>query len=180
MRISYIAAVMFAGTVTASAMVDSFAQFGGGMPGGGMRGNRNRSDGAAREQLHPPVQDNSPEQIEDRLGMLEEDLHLAANQRAAWQACEEKVLAYAGDLGRERTRGTAGPATLSSLQQIDHAVDIARNRLTALEDIAAATRTLYATLTDQQKSVVDPRLANIITSIAGPAQGGPPRQKGPL
>jgi hypothetical protein len=173
-----IAVAMLIGVVAISTALESFAQFGGGMPGGGMRGNRGRPDSGAREQ-RPPVQDNSPEQIEDRLGMLEEDLQLRADQRAAWQACEEKVMAYAADIGREQARGSPDAATLNSLQQIDHTVDIARNRLTALEDIAAAARTLYGTLTAQQKSVFDPRLANIVASIANPARGGaPPRPKG--
>jgi len=122
-------------------------------------------------------QDNSPEQIEDRLGMLEEDLHLAPGQQAAWQACMDKIAAYATDIGREQTRGSPAAASLSSLQLIDHAVDVSRNRLTALEDIAAAARTLYATLNAQQKSIVDPRLANIVTSISNPVRDSPPRAK---
>jgi hypothetical protein len=171
---------MLIGIVAASTALDSFAQFGGGVPGGGTRGNRGRPDGGTREQ-RPPVQDNSPEQIEDRLGMLEEDLQLRPEQRAAWQACEENIIAYAADIGREQTRGSPGDSTLSSLQQIEHTVDVARNRLTALEDIASAAKTLYGTLTAQQKSIVDPRLANIVSSISNPARGAaPPRPKRPL
>jgi len=176
MRRSSIAVAMLAGAIAASIAQDSLAQFGGGMPGGGMRGNRNRPDSAARES-RLPVQDNSPEQIEDRLGMLEEDLHLAPGQQAAWQACMDKIAAYATDIGREQTRGSPAAASLSSLQLIDHAVDVSRNRLTALEDIAAAARTLYATLNAQQKSIVDPRLANIVTSISNPVRDSPPRAK---
>jgi hypothetical protein len=180
MRRSSIAVAMLIGLIAVSAALDAMAQIGGGVPGGGMRGNRGRPDTGTREQ-RPPVQDNSPEQIEDRLGMLEEDLQLRADQRAAWQACEEKIIAYAADIGREQTRGLPGDASLSSLQQIDHTVDIARNRLTALEDIASAAKTLYGTLTAQQKSVIDPRLANIVSSISGPARGGTPlRPKRPL
>jgi hypothetical protein len=171
-----IAIAMLVGIIAATAALESLAQFGGGTQGGGMRGSRGRADGAAREQ-RPPVQDNSPEQIEDRLGMLEEDLHLAPDQRAAWQACADKVTAYATDIGREQTRGAPGAASLNSLQQINHAVDIARNRLTALEDIAAAARTLYGTLTAQQKSIVDPRLANIVSSLANPVRDGATRAK---
>jgi hypothetical protein len=175
-----IAMAMFIGIVTVSAALESFAQFGGGTQGGGMRGSRGRPDGAAREQ-RPPVRDNSPEQIEDRLGMLEEDLHLTPGQQAAWQATEEKIIAYAADIGREQSRGLPGDATLNSIQQIDHTVDVARNRLTALEDIASAARTLYATLTAQQKSIFDPRLANIVSALANPARGGgPARPKRPL
>jgi len=180
MRSTSLAAALLTGLFAVSAALESFAQFGGGTPGGSARGSRSRPDGEQREQ-RPPVQDNSPEQIEDRLGMLEEDLQLRADQRAAWQACEEKIIAYAADIGREQTRRLPGDATLSSIQQIDHTVDIARNRLTALEDIASAAKTLYGTLTVQQKSVIDPRLANIVSSISNPARGGgPPRPKRPL
>jgi len=180
MRSTSLAAALLTGLFAVSAALESFAQFGGVTPGGGTRGNRGRPDGGTHEQ-RPPVQNNSPEQIEDRLGMLEEDLQLRADQRAAWQACEEKIIAYAADIGREQTRRLPGDATLSSIQQIDHTVDIARNRLTALEDIASAAKTLYGTLTVQQKSVIDPRLANIVSSISNPARGGgTPRPKRPL
>ena len=156
--------------ITAFAPAESLAQFGGGIPGGGMRGNRNRPDSSAREQ-RPAIQENSPEQVEDRLGLLEEDLRLSAGQSAAWQSYADKVKALAADIGRERARDplNAGPA--NSLQQIDHAVDIARNRLTALEDIAAAARTLYDNLTPQQKSVADPRLATIVSAATSGASG---------
>lgn len=177
MRSKSHAVAMLIGIIAVSITLEAFAQYGGGAQGGGMRGNRGRPDGAAREP-RPPVRDNSPEQIEDRLGMLEEDLHLAPNQLAAWQACADKVTAYAADIGREQTRGPAGAASLNSLQLIDHAVDVARNRLTALEDIAAAARALYGTLTGQQKSIVDPRLANIVSSLSNPVRDGAARPRG--
>jgi hypothetical protein len=49
------------------------------------------------------------------------------------------------------------------LQRVDLAVDAARNRLTALEDIAQAARALYAGLSAEQQRVADPRLANIMS-----------------
>jgi hypothetical protein len=158
------------GVVAAATAFESPAQFGGGMPGGGMRGSRNRSDSSSREQ-RPAIQNNSPEQIEDRLGMLEEDLHLTADQRAAWQSYADKVKALAADVGRERERGALGGGQISALAQIDRAVDTARNRLTALEDIAAAAKTLYGTLTPQQKSAADPRLATIVAAVTSPGPG---------
>ena len=176
---SFIAFVI--GIAAASTALESIAQFGGGAPGGGMRGNRGRPDSQSREQ-RLPVQDNSPEQVEDRLGMLEEDLHLSPGQRAAWQAYSDKVVALATDVGRDRTRGALGASSMSSLRQIDPAVDMARNRLTALEDIAAAAKTLYGSLTPQQQSVADPRLANIVSAIASPAAvpDGRGRSRNPL
>ncbi len=170
--------IMLAGLIAltaASATTELLAQF-----GGGMRGNRNRPDSAAREQ-RPPIQDSSPEQIEDRLGLLEEDLRLSADQRAAWRSYADKVKALVADIGRERERGPLSAGQGNSLQQIEHAVDIARNRLTALEDIAAAAKTLYAGLNPQQKSVADPRLATIVSAVtngAGGAASGRPRRPG--
>lgn len=161
---------------TLLATTESFAQFGGGFPGGSARGSRSRPDGGAREQRRA-MQDNSPEQIEDRLGMLEEDLRLTAEQRTTWQLYVDRVRAYAADIGRERERGPMSSGQFNALAQIDRTVDTARNRLTALEDIAAATKSLYGSLTFQQKIVADPRLATIVSTIANPApdRGGRPR-----
>jgi hypothetical protein len=170
MRLKSIAIAGFIGAIAATAALESPAQFGGGFPGGGMRGSRNRPESSNRDQ-RPPVQNNSPEQVEDRLGMLEEDLHLSADQRAAWQSYADKVNALAVDIGREREHGPLGGGQINALAQIDRAVDTARNRLTALEDIAAAAKTLYGNLTPQQKSVADPRLATIVSSLTSPAPG---------
>src|SRR3954469_7957887 len=179
MRLRTFPTAFIVGIIISLAAVDSPAQYGGGNPGGGMRGNRSRPDGASREQ-RPPVQDNSPEQIEDRLGLLEEDLQLRSDQRAAWQACADKIKAYAGDIGREHSSTLTSAASLNSIQQIDRAVDVARNRLTALEDISASAKTLYGTLSPQQKSIVDPRLANIVSSIASPSRERTTKPKPPF
>jgi hypothetical protein len=174
MRLKSIAIAGLVGVIATFAVLEASAQFGGGgMPGGGMRGGRSRPDGGAREQ-RPPIQDNSPEQLEDRLGMLEEDLRLSAEQRAAWQSYADKVMALAVDAARERERGPLGGASMSSLQQLDRAVDVARNRMTALEEIALAAKTLYGALSAQQKTVADPRLATIVSAITD-ARSAPER-----
>ena len=170
MHFKPIAVAGLIGMVAASTAIESLAKFGGGIPGGGTRGGRNRPDNPAREQ-RPPVQDNSPEQVEDRLGMLEEDLHLTADQRTAWQSYADKVNALAADVGRERERGALGGGPISALKQIDRAVDIARNRLTALEDIAIAAKALYGNLTPQQQSIADPRLVTIVSAIVNSGTG---------
>lgn len=58
---------------------------------------------------------------------------------------------------------------MNALQQLDRAVDVARNRLTALEDIASAAKTLYGSLTPQQKSLADSRFTTIIPLTDGSA-----------
>jgi len=52
---------------------------------------------------------------------------------------------------------------MTLLQRLDRTVDLARNRLTAVEDIALAAKSLYAMLTEEQQKIADPRLANIIS-----------------
>lgn len=41
-------------------------------------------------------------------------------------------------------------------------LDVERNKLTALEDIVQAAKTLYASFTPEQQAAADPRLANIV------------------
>jgi hypothetical protein len=143
---------------------DSLAQLGGsGFGGRGSRG-MNRGDAATRSggPVRPVQSEESLyDQAEYRLSLLEEDLHLQPEQRKAWQSFADKVRAYAGDLARERTRLTVSSSALG-LQHIDHAVDIARNRLTALEEISAAAKALYASLSPEQKTLADTRIVSIV------------------
>ncbi len=172
MRPQKIALIFLLMAVIAGAAMESFAQF-----GGGMRGGRNRPDGAATNDQRPSMQENLAEQVEDRLGMLEEDLHLTPGQQSAWQIYSEKVRALAADIIRERTRTQAGIQT-NAMQQLDRVVDVARNRLTALEDVAAAAKTLYAGLAPQQQSIVDARLGTITTLVGGGGPGNPAERMG--
>lgn len=80
----------------------------------------------------------------------------------------ERITAYADDISRERDRGQSD-APANSLAQIDRTVDLARNRLTALEDIASAAKTLYGALTAEQKKIADSRLASLIPTPGGGA-----------
>jgi Spy/CpxP family protein refolding chaperone len=118
--------------------------------------------------------------FEVTLHEFQEDLKLTAAQEPAWAAYVEKVRALQGDITRERRQ----TLQLGVLQRIDHAVDVARDRLTAVEDIALAAKALYGRLTPEQQAVADPRLANIITM---PLTGTPavasdraPRPRGPV
>ena len=68
--------------------------------------------------------------------------------------------------------GGRKPAPGSLSQQIDRQVDAARNRLTALEDIAQSAKALYASLSPEQRPAADPRLANLMTiPVAQPQDG---------
>jgi hypothetical protein len=123
----------------------------------------------------------------DRVDMLEtslhefhEDLKLAPTQEVAWGAYVDRLRALESDVARERRHS----AQMGVLQRIDRTVDVARDRLTAVEDIAVAAKAFYARLTPEQQEIADPRLANLITAPLGlpPAAGGerPPRFRGPV
>ena len=126
----------------------ALAQFGRKGKGGGSKGGRETADS-----------------LEVTLHEFHEDLKLRPEQEPLWQAYEDRVRALASDVARERRQG----AQLGVLQRIDHAVDVARDRLTAVEDIALAAKALYAKLTPEQRELADPRLANLIGMPLGGA-----------
>lgn len=160
--------------ITACAAPDLLAQFppgGGGFPGGGMRGGRHRPDGSGKDK-RPAIQENTADLVEYRLELLQEDLKLAPGQENAWIAYADKVRALTSDILRERSRAPTMDAPTNALQQMDHAVDVARDRLTALEDIATAAKVLYASLNPEQKMLADSRFATIVPLIEGSAPAG--------
>jgi hypothetical protein len=150
--------IIFSALILAGAAADASAQTGG-------RRGRGGEDRAAKAQEKPQI---SVDQLALILAQLQEDLKLTADQQAAWDAYTRNVEALASDLARERGR-TKEVMQMKVLQRLDHAVDLARDRLTAVEDIAAAAKRLYAGLTPEQQSVADPRLA---TAIAAAADSG--------
>jgi len=108
---------------------------------------------------------NSVDQLALILAELQEDLKLTADQQAAWDAYARNLEALAADVARERGRAKE-VMRMKVLQRLDHAVDVARDRLTAVEDIAAAAKKLHAGLTPEQQSMADPRLATAIVAAA--------------
>jgi periplasmic protein CpxP/Spy len=167
---------------TALSTAPSMAQLrggipGGGGPGGGMRGGGRDGAGDSMRNQQPATRDNAPPQIEIIMHELHEDLKLTPAQQPAWQSYVDKIQALASDLARERSRAQA-VTQLNALQQIDRTLDTARNHVTALEDIAAAAKTLYDSLTPEQKSVADSRLAKIIPSSAPERPANPPEPMG--
>lgn len=167
---------LLAATVAFSAP-DLLAQFPGGKSGssGRMRGGA----AAGGIQAPRPSADGSiVELVEFRLNLLEEDLRLTATQQRLWDPYAERVRALAADIARERTPSTSiAPPT--AMQQMNRAIDIARNRLTALEDVGAAAKVFYDGLSPEQKMLADSRFATIIQPITGSApQGGAPEAAG--
>lgn len=153
------------------AAADATAQFGGGMPGGrGRGGGMDRGGGPARER--PPMQEQQSltDLVAFRLALLQEGLKLTREQEQAWVAYEKRTMALAEDIAREQNR-LRSAMTMNAMQQINHAVDAARDRLTAWEDVASAARALYDSLTQQQKELVDARFPSIVNALIG---GGMP------
>jgi hypothetical protein len=114
--------------------------------------------------------------VQYRLELLEEDLRISPDQRAAWVAYRDRVLKLAEDT--QRTARAALSVDIAAPQRLDRLADVARDRLTAIEDIVDAGKQLYAVLTPGQKTVADRRMAVPVMSLAGVeqaagARGGP-------
>ena len=140
--------------VLAAAATPALAQFGG--------SGRRRGGSAGGDRQGRPDEKAAPERVnalEVTLHELHEDLKLTPEQEPLWQSYADKVRALAGDVARESARK---PAPASLPQQLDRQVDAARNRLTALEDIAQSAKALYAKLAPEQQPAADPRLANLM------------------
>jgi hypothetical protein len=162
LKTSTILARLVFGATALFALGDSIAQIPGGMPGRGMpqgRGGQIRQDQA---QPRTPPQENVAEQMDFRLYQLREDLKLMPEQERAWSDYAARVRALGADVARDRERWGRVEAQVDSLQRIERLADAARNRLTAIEDIAIAAKALYERLSAQQRSVAEPRLANFV------------------
>ena len=157
---------------------DVYAQFSGSRGGGGGgRGGEHRSncnDGGKNGGDKPvPGSANEPmgrEQVEYQLNTLQLDLQLTAEQSPLWQSLNERVLALQADQSRLRNRAPGNTATASTpsgsgVKPIADAVDAARNRLTALEDIEVSSRALYQSLQDKQRVMVDLRLGALMGGL---------------
>ena len=96
---------------------------------------------------------------------------MTPEQTALWQTYATHVLALESDLSRQRARGVSASATMGSgpagagVRQIASAVDSARNRLAALEDIETASRALYKVLQPEQTTMADVRSAEYLTPL---------------
>jgi hypothetical protein len=149
--------------ILAAAATPALGQYGGRRRGMGKGGDDERSmdKGGGEPRVNA---------LEVTAHELHEDLKLTPVQEPLWETYLEKVRALGNDIARERTRGTLG----SNLPaKIDRVVDTARNRLTALEDIAQAAKDLYARLTPEQQPAADPRLANLMAMPLAQQGGGP-------
>jgi hypothetical protein len=168
--------VLFSGALLADR---AFAQFGGRRGRGGMDsgGGTGPGGGQGKGSKEPTPM------LEITLHELQKDLKLAPEQQPLFDAYAETLRGLANDVARERQRQSAAKAVSATLvERIDHNVDALRNRLTAVEDIAQAAKTLYAKLNPDQQRVADPRLATLMLlplSQEGPMKPPPSGRKSP-
>lgn len=103
--------------------------------------------------------------VQFRLELLEEDLRIRPEQKQAWLNYRDRVMRLAEDA--QRSSRTALTGDMPGPQRLDRLADIARDRLTAIEDIVDAGKQLYAVLTPGQQGVADRRLAVPVMALAG-------------
>ena len=145
---------------------DAAAQYGG----------RRGAQGAGRPPESTPRDEVTTVSANDqaRLSNARLALKLTPEQAPAWQVYENKVVDLLDDLAR----GINAPQG-SALKQIDARIDVVRNRLTALEDIADAAAKLYGVLTDEQKGAADRMLAATLPTLysGAPLRPDPSRRR---
>jgi hypothetical protein len=146
----------------------------GGRPGASGMGTAPGKGGAVPGEPRVALPANMTELVSMRLSQLEEDLNLRPNQVPQWNAYRDRVMSLLDDVRRE-SRVSVIESTAP--QRLDVLTDVARNRLTATEDIADAGKALYKVLTPEQKAVADRRLALPLATLSGQDPGGEVRTR---
>ena len=138
---------------------------------GSDKGGAGGAKGGGAPQINP---------LEATLGEFETDLTLTADQQKAWDAYAEGIRALQRDIARDRAP-RASDAQIDLARRLDRAADVARDRLTAVEDIVDSAKGLLKTLTPEQRTMADPRLANLIGISFGEtcAPGARPQKPAP-
>lgn len=145
--------------------------------GGGTDTRRGGPASSAVRPSAPPAADergagpNLDELVQMRLGQLEDDLNLRPDQRALWNAYRERVLRLLEDTRRTARTITASNLDATAPKRLDALGDLARNRLTAVEDIVDAGKAFYASLSPAQQAIADRRLALPLATLSGSDAG---------
>lgn len=148
-----------AGILVLSACATPYGGPGGGPSGmggvGGMSGGeRGMPQGGA---FKSPI-----EQIQEQLVDTAMALKLTPKQAVLWDAYQASVGALMADQVKQELYATT-PRT--AVQLINGKVDVVRNCLTAMEEIAERATTLYQSLDDGQKTIADQRLAATVPAL---------------
>jgi phytoene dehydrogenase-like protein len=97
-----------------------------------------------------------------QLADVQKRLKLKPDQQTAWDAYVHRVEALMDDL----MRGVPAQGEHESApRQINQRVDLIRNRLAAMEDIADAASHLYATLSEDQRETADELLPATVPTL---------------
>lgn len=98
-------------------------------------------------------------QLQTQFAETAQALQLTPKQLVLWEAYQSSV----GEMMADQIKHELdAPASRLSMQQIGAKVDVARNHLTAMEDVAGRATALYQSLDSEQKKTADLRLAGTI------------------
>ena len=148
--------IAFALVLLIAACGQAAAQYGGRRGGAGS--DRARQDPVPRDEV---TSMSANDQTRMQLTNVRSALSLTPEQASVWQMYENKVTGLLDDL----SRGVNQPQGGNALKQIDSRIDVVRNRLTAMEDIAEAAGKLYASLSEEQRSMADRMLAGTLPAL---------------
>jgi hypothetical protein len=139
----------------------------GGGPGG-MGGPPSRApDGAAETSMAKAA----AAELQMNITRLRDDLKLTKAQQVLFDKYVERITTLGDDIQRSQvTLRSTKNVELASDQQFGQMIDLARNRLTAIEDIAEAGTILFESLSAEQKTIASSRLAALVTPLLA---GGP-------
>lgn len=102
------------------------------------------------------------DELQTQLAEVEQSLSLTPLQRPLWERYRETI----GALMADQLRLDPRPVTrVDAVKQIGRKVDVVRNRLVAMEDIAEAAELLYGTLDPNQRRVADRLLPGTVPAL---------------
>ncbi len=100
--------------------------------------------------------------LQTQLAEVEQRLSLTPLQQPLWERYRETI----GALMADQLRLDPRPVTrIDAVKQIGRKVDVVRNRLVAMEDIAEAAELLYGTLDADQRRVADRLLPGTVPAL---------------
>jgi len=182
MQIAKSAAMLALGLLAFTTLGIAYAQFpgggaGGGMgrsPGGigggpgGMGGPPGRGSGGPAEKSMAQV---AAAELQMNIASLRGDLKLSKAQQSLFDTYVDKVTTLGDDIQRTQlTLRSAKNVERGIEQQFGQMIDVARNRLAAVEDIAEAGTILFESLSAEQKAIASGRLVALVMPLLA---GGP-------
>jgi hypothetical protein len=110
--------------------------------------------------------------VQTRLAELRNELAIESSQSPAWDRYFQCVLRLLDDI--TGVNDTTLPSEMTAPQRLEQVADLARNRLTATEDMVDSGKALYSVLTPAQRAVADRRMADVAMPMFGARPPGGP------